>query len=86
MPSLDIHNDGWTSWLAKSKGWTPARDWEPWLLDDQVAGYVTKYEGPGANAFTFATVKGAGHMVPQYKPKQGLALFKAFVHNAAPLY
>ena len=55
-------------------------------MDKQVAGYVTKYEGPRANDFTFATVKGAGHMVPQYKPKQGLALFKSFVLGAGPLY
>ncbi len=29
-------------------------------MDDQVAGYVTKYD---TNDFQFVTVKGSGHMV-----------------------
>jgi len=30
------------------------------MVDEQVAGYVTKYD---VNNFQFATVKGSGHMV-----------------------
>ena len=46
--------------------------WRPWYVrgsEDgtrQVAGYAVEYEG-----LTFATVKGAGHMVPQNKPVRG---------------
>ena len=35
-------------------------------MDKQVAGYVTTYE----QNFNFVTVKGAGHMVPQFRPPQ----------------
>merc|ERR1711997_1319077 len=37
-----------------------------YTLAGQVAGYYETYEG----GFTFATVHGAGHMAPQFKPPQ----------------
>ena len=37
----------------------------------QRAGYVKNY---GVNNFTFATVQGAGHLVPTYKPKFALTM------------
>ena len=40
----------------------------------QVAGYTASYEG-----LAFATVKGAGHMVPQFKPAEALAMFGRFL-------
>lgn len=33
--------------------------WRPWYINDQVAGYVEKYDG-----LDFATVHGVGHMCP----------------------
>ena len=58
--------------------------WRPWLVKDgalgpQVGGYVTRYEG-----LTFATVRGAGHMVPYTQPLRAAHLFKAFI-DSAPL-
>lgn len=42
-----------------------------------VAGYAVEYETPGADwPFYFVTVKGAGHMVPQYKPAFALTFFE----------
>ncbi len=32
--------------------------WAPWMVDQQLAGYVTVYD-----TLTYATVKGAGHEV-----------------------
>lgn len=46
------------------------------LLYVQVAGFVQYYEG-----LTYATVIGAGHMVGQAKPEQGLALIDKFLHD-----
>lgn len=46
----------WTSGL----GFDVKEGWRPWLVDNQVAGYVTKYD---TNNFQFVTVKGSGHMV-----------------------
>ena len=40
----------------------------------QVAGYTEVYSG-----LTFVSVKGAGHMVPQYKPEPALQMIRAFL-------
>ena len=66
-------NELWTAAL----GLAEEQPWHPWLLGDQVAGYTIKYN---AN-FSFATVKGAGHMVPQYKPVQAYQMFVRFLSN-----
>ncbi|KAK1434642.1 hypothetical protein QVD17_00391 [Tagetes erecta] len=47
--------------------------WKPFYVDGQVGGYVTKY-AQNNYSLTFATVKGAGHLVPHYKPKESLVL------------
>lgn len=53
--------------------------WRQWNFKDalgtQVAGYVTDY----AEGLTFATIKGAGHMVPQFKPIPALVMFQKFI-------
>ena len=38
---------------------------------------VTSY----ANDFTFLTVKGSGHMVPQFRPVQAFAMFERMIKN-----
>ena len=40
----------------------------------EIAGFVEKYDG-----LIFATVKGVGHMVPQWKRKESLYLFNQFL-------
>ena len=42
----------------------------------QVAGFVQDYEG-----LSYATVKGAGHMVGQAKPEEALNLIDRFLRN-----
>eukprot|EP01044_Picomonas_judraskeda_P010242 COSAG03_NODE_1303_length_4359_cov_4.163615_2_plen_436_part_00 len=78
----------WTEELAFDNDWPVAagQQWHAWTVQDQVGGYVTVYDattdiyGP-AREFTFATVFGAGHMVPQTQPRKALALFDRFVNN-----
>ncbi|KAJ1296800.1 hypothetical protein BS78_01G330200 [Paspalum vaginatum] len=54
--------------------------WRPWRIDnEQVAGYVVGYKG-----LVFATVRGAGHMVPYYQPRRALALFSSFLKGKLP--
>ncbi|KAK9098190.1 hypothetical protein Syun_025235 [Stephania yunnanensis] len=52
--------------------------WYPWYSDGQVAGWTEVYKG-----LTFATVRGAGHEVPLFKPKRAFALFRAFLSGKA---
>jgi len=65
-----------------SEAWTDSLnlpvvdEWRPWFLGQQVAGYVREYKG-----LTYATIKGAGHMVPQFKPPQALQFFTQFMNN-----
>ena len=59
-----------------SQNWTVAlgfeetQPWRPWTVDakQQMGGYVTRYE----KDFDFLTIRGAGHMVPEYKSAASL--------------
>lgn len=42
-----------------------------------MGGYVTSYKGD----FSFATIRGSGHMVPEYKPEAGFVLIKTFLEG-----
>uniref|UniRef100_A0A0D9VUP5 Carboxypeptidase n=1 Tax=Leersia perrieri TaxID=77586 RepID=A0A0D9VUP5_9ORYZ len=53
--------------------------WRPWHVDNEVAGYVVGYRG-----LVFATVRGAGHMVPYYQPRRALALLSSFLEGKLP--
>ncbi|KAJ7979598.1 Carboxypeptidase [Quillaja saponaria] len=48
--------------------------WYPWYSGDQVGGWAVVYNG-----LTFATVRGAGHEVPLFQPKQAFILFRSFL-------
>ncbi|CAK5082910.1 unnamed protein product [Meloidogyne enterolobii] len=41
-------------------------DAKPWRVDGQIAGFKTKY----TNGLTFITIRGAGHMVPEWRAPQ----------------
>jgi len=70
-----------TAFWTSNSGFTPQGDeWRPWSFDDAlgsqgVAGFVTDYK----EGISFATVKGAGHMVPQFKPIPALVMFQRFL-------
>ncbi|RLN17111.1 hypothetical protein C2845_PM02G24550 [Panicum miliaceum] len=54
--------------------------WRAWYSDDnEVGGYVVEYKG-----LVFATVRGAGHMVPTYQPQRALTLFSSFLQGKLP--
>jgi serine carboxypeptidase-like clade 1 len=72
-----------TSFAAQN--WTSHLDfveteaWRPWTVDGcrRMGGYVTRYEGD----FDFLTIRGAGHMVPAYKPKATFTFLKAWLEG-----
>eukprot|EP01059_Diplonema_ambulator_P009302 TRINITY_DN19136_c0_g1_i1.p1 TRINITY_DN19136_c0_g1~~TRINITY_DN19136_c0_g1_i1.p1 ORF type:complete len:508 (+),score=88.37 TRINITY_DN19136_c0_g1_i1:48-1526(+) len=59
---------------------TIAVDWHPWTAPNTipVTGYVTTY---ALNNFTFATIRGAGHMAPRYKPRESLYMITNYIAN-----
>ena len=81
-------SETWTREL----GFEETAPWRPWTAgsmdapdDDSIrAGYVITYNtrtDGGVHNFTYATVAGAGHMVPTHKPPQALALLRRFLAN-----
>lgn len=57
---------------------TMDEEWRAWNVDGQVAGYTEKFKNNQAYVM-FATVKGAGHTAPEYKPKECLAMIQRWL-------
>lgn len=71
---------GTQAWI-RSLNLSITDDWRPWYVDGQVAGYTRTY----SSNLTYATVKGAGHTTPEYKPKECLAMFTRWI-SGEPLW
>ncbi|PBK73182.1 peptidase S10, serine carboxypeptidase [Armillaria solidipes] len=50
--------------------------WEDWFVGDSKAGEIKQ-----TSLLTFATIRGAGHMVPHDKPAESLALISHWIAN-----
>jgi hypothetical protein len=57
--------------------------WTPWKVLGQTAGFVTHFDlgQEVTGSLSFATVHGAGHEVPAYRPQEALDLFHKFLTN-----
>jgi serine carboxypeptidase-like clade 1 len=77
---LCVPHTGSEAW-TRSLGRPVISPWQPWHIGKpkQVAGYAIEY----AQHLTYATVKGAGHMVPQTRPAEAYAMFERFVSGQA---
>nr|ACM17527.1 putative serine carboxy peptidase [Oryza australiensis] len=60
--------------LAHNMGLHVTVPYSSWFCRGQVGGWVTEY----GNILTFATVRGASHMVPFAQPDRALGLFQSF--------
>ncbi|KAJ9176110.1 hypothetical protein P3X46_011457 [Hevea brasiliensis] len=65
---------GTQAW-TRSLGYKIIDEWRPWISNDQVAGYLQGYD----NNLTFLTIKGAGHTVPEYKPRESLDFYSRWL-------
>jgi len=75
-PSLNsFYAQNWTS----AVGLPEVEPWRPWTRDGKtkMGGFVTRY----AHDFDFLTIRGAGHMVPEYKPEAAFVMLKSFLSN-----
>ena len=76
---MDVHafsgfySQNWTSSLQ----FPELQAWRPWTRDGEMkmGGYATRY----AKDFDFVTIRGAGHMVPEYKPDAALVMLRSFL-------
>ncbi|XP_056848023.1 serine carboxypeptidase-like 42 isoform X2 [Raphanus sativus] len=63
--------------LAHDLNFSTTLPYRHWYHRDQVAGWVTEY----GKLLTFATVRGAAHMVPYGQPARALHMFSCFVRG-----
>ncbi|KAD7477785.1 hypothetical protein E3N88_00921 [Mikania micrantha] len=56
--------------------------WEPFYVDNQVGGYLTRYE-LNNYSLSYATIKGSGHVVDIYKPKEAFVLVQRWFSTQA---
>jgi len=72
-------NDKWT----RDMGYEVAEDWHEWFysnpeaIREQVGGYATRYET--ANNFTFITIRGGRHEVPETAPAASFEMIRRMV-------
>ncbi|KAJ0622645.1 putative carboxypeptidase C [Helianthus annuus] len=62
---------------TRSLGYKVIDEWRKWRVDGQVSGFIQGYD----NNLTFLTVKGSGHTVPEYKPKEALAFYSRWLEG-----
>ena len=77
-----VPTDGTRAWIRKLHGegrlsYAPSGTWKGWIVNRQLAGFQEKYN----EGITFATVRGAGHMVPATQPERALAMVDRFLRN-----
>ncbi|XP_066360271.1 serine carboxypeptidase 1-like [Miscanthus floridulus] len=65
---------GSLAWTT-SLGYGVIDSWRAWFVNEQVSGYTQGYE----NGLTFATIKGSGHTVPEYKPQEAFAFYSRWL-------
>ena len=63
-------------WFVDNLGFQVTEERREWLVNHQIAGWIKQLGN-----LTFATVKGAGHMVPTDKPEAAFVLFNQLLEK-----
>jgi len=68
-------------WFVNTLGRQVKDDWHQWSVPNskQVAGFMMEYD-----LLKFYTVKGAGHMVPQWAPEESMYILIDFLYGDQP--
>ncbi|KAK4774819.1 hypothetical protein SAY86_009754 [Trapa natans] len=66
---MSVTHIGTQNWIY-SLNLTLYSSWRPWFVDGQIAGYTMEYISDYGFTLDYVTVKGAGHVAPEYKPKE----------------
>lgn len=66
-------SEAWT----RSVGYKVIDEWRSWTSVEQVARFLQGYD----KNLTFLTIKGAGHTVPEYKPRQSLDFYRRWLEG-----
>lgn len=69
-------------WWTRTMNYSVVAPWQSWSVTGEEGPYVGGYVIQYANNFTFATVRGAGHMVPETRPEAALDLFTRHITGA----
>ncbi|XP_074523193.1 lysosomal protective protein [Halichoeres trimaculatus] len=64
-------------WFVEDLGLEATTKYQTWIDDEQIAGFYQQFGN-----ITFLTVKGAGHMVPQWAPGPAFHMFESFITNS----
>jgi len=67
---------GTMRWIKKL-GWEIVKPWVAWVHGGEVQGFIEQYEG----GLDFATIRGVGHMAPQWKKAPMQYLITQWMHN-----
>jgi carboxypeptidase C (cathepsin A) len=67
---------GTQSWIWDLGYKVAGKEWQAYTVNGQVGGYLTKWTD---TKFAFATVHGAGHEVPTYKPDVAMYLWDSYL-------
>jgi len=67
---------GTQSWIWDLGYKVSGKSWQSYTVNGQTAGYLTKWAN---TKMAFATVHGAGHEVPTYKPEVALYLWDSYL-------
>ena len=65
-----------TKQVIQELGWPVTEGWRPIYTDGQVTGYAENFEG-----LDFYTVRGVGHMAPQWARKPVTNMMMSWIHN-----
>ncbi|KAJ8272072.1 hypothetical protein COCON_G00109310 [Conger conger] len=64
-------------WFVEQLNQKETTSYQRWLYGNQIGGFYQQFGN-----ITFLTVKGAGHMVPQWAPGPALHMFQSFLENS----